>query len=487
MTTTATLGSLTGLDRDHPHAGLAITGLCSDSRAARPGDLFFAIRGERADGGQFAAAAVAQGAVAVVSEEAMDWLSVPVVRVASARAALSVAAGRFHPLQPGTVAAVTGTNGKSSTVDFLRQIWTSLGHPAASVGTLGAIGPSGRIDLGFTTPDPIALHQTLETLAREGITHVAMEASSHALDQYRMHAVRLAAAGFSNLTQDHLDYHGTMDNYRAAKLRLFSQLLGPGLPALVNADAAAAPAFEEAAQARGQDLKLVGWRGTFLKIQELWPRPAAQRLDLVHGGRVWPVELPLIGEFQALNAVMAASFALALGEDPASVFAAMERLRPVVGRMEHVGATRDGAHVFVDYAHTPDGLDVLLRAARPHAPGRVVLVFGCGGDRDRTKRPIMGAIAARLADEVIVTDDNPRTEDPAAIRDQVIKGVPRAREIPDRGHAIGAAIAELKAGDALLIAGKGHETGQIVGREVLPFSDQEAARAALAAMGGTLV
>jgi UDP-N-acetylmuramoyl-L-alanyl-D-glutamate--2,6-diaminopimelate ligase len=487
MSRRAQVADLMDLAPGHPAAGLAVTGLCADSRAVTAGDLFFAIKGERADGTRFAAAAVAAGAVAVVSEEAMDWLSVPVVQVASARAALSQAASRFYPAQPATIAAVTGTNGKSSTVDFLRQIWTHAGHAAASVGTLGAIGPNGRIDLGFTTPDPIALHATLEQLAGEGITHVAMEASSHALDQYRMHGARLAAAGFSNLTQDHLDYHGTMDNYRAAKLKLFAELLAPGRPAIVNADAAAAPAFEAEATARGQDLKLVGWRGEFLKIQELWPRPAAQRLDLRFGGAVRSVLVPLIGEFQALNAVMAAGFALALGEDPETVFAALARLKPVKGRMEHVGETAEGAHVFVDYAHTPDGLDVLLRAARPHAPGKVVVVFGCGGDRDRTKRPIMGSIAAKLADEVIVTDDNPRTEDAAAIRAQVIAGAPRAREIGDRGDAIAAAIGELKRGDALLIAGKGHETGQIVGTEVLPFSDQEAARAALQALGGSLV
>lgn len=484
---TQLLGALLGLPDDHPQAELAVTGLCSDSRRAVPGDVFFAIRGTAQDAVGFAPAAVQAGAVAVVSEVAIEGLPVPVVLVPSVRAALSSAAARFWPRQPAVVTAVTGTNGKSSTVDFLRQIWAHAGHAAASVGTLGAIGPSGRIDLGFTTPDPIALHATLQALADEGITHVAMEASSHALDQRRMHGVRLAAAGFSNLTQDHLDYHGTMDAYREAKLKLLGEVLAPGLPAVVNADAAAAPAFEAEAQRRGQDLKLVGWRGDFLKIQELWPRPASQRLDLRFEGRVHPVEVPLIGEFQALNAVMAAGFALSLGAPPQAVFEAMAQLKPVKGRMEHVGATAGGAHVFVDYAHTPDGLDVLLRAARPHAPGRVVLVFGCGGDRDRTKRPIMGAIGARFADVVIVTDDNPRTEDAAAIRAQVLEGCPQGREIGDRGAAITTAVELLEPGDVLLIAGKGHETGQIVGREVLPFSDQESARDALQARGGTLV
>lgn len=272
---TQLLGALLGLPDDHPQAALAVTGLCSDSRRAVPGDVFFAIRGTAQDAVGFAPAAVQAGAVAVVSEVAIEGLPVPVVLVPSVRAALSAAAARFWPRQPAVITAVTGTNGKSSTVDFLRQIWAYAGHAAASVGTLGAIGPSGRIDLGFTTPDPIALHATLQALADEGITHVAMEASSHALDQRRMHGVRLAAAGFSNLTQDHLDYHGTMDAYREAKLKLLGEVLAPGLPAVVNADAAAAPAFEAEAQRRGQDLKLVGWRGDFLKIQELWPRPAS--------------------------------------------------------------------------------------------------------------------------------------------------------------------------------------------------------------------
>jgi UDP-N-acetylmuramoyl-L-alanyl-D-glutamate--2,6-diaminopimelate ligase len=481
------LGALLGLPSDHRFAELAVSGLASDSRRAKPGDVFFAIRGTAADGTAFASAAVSAGAAAVVSEVPLPELSVPVIVTGSVRSALSQAASRFWPRQPATVAAITGTNGKSSTVDFLRQIWAFAGRPAASVGTLGAIGPKGAMDLGFTTPDPIALHATLQALADDGVTHIAMEASSHALDQYRMHGVRLSASGFSNLTQDHLDYHVTMDGYRAAKLRLFGELTPKGAPAIVNADAAEAPAFEAAARDHGLDLRLVGWRGDWLKIQELWPRPASQRLDLRHDGKVHPVELPLIGEFQALNAVMAAGFALSLGEEPQTVFAAMAQLRPVKGRMEHVGATQGGAHVFIDYAHTPDGLDVLLRAARPHAPGKVVLVFGCGGDRDRSKRPLMGAIASRFADVVIVTDDNPRTEDAASIRAQVLEGVPSAREIGDRGEAISAAIRGLGPGDALLIAGKGHETGQIVGKEILPFSDQEHARAVLSALGGRSV
>jgi UDP-N-acetylmuramoyl-L-alanyl-D-glutamate--2,6-diaminopimelate ligase len=329
------------------------------------------------------------------------------------------------------------------------------------------------------------VHETLQRLAQEGVTHAAMEASSHGLDQHRLDGVRLAAAAFTNLTQDHLDYHHTMEAYRDAKLRLW--LLTPaGAPAIVCADAPFAAEFEAAAQARGLAVLTCGWRAHAqdLKIKEIWPRPNGQRLVLHWRGREAVVELPLIGEFQALNAVCAAALALGLGEAPEQVWAGMQVLRPVRGRIEEVGVTPAGAHVFVDYAHTPDGLDVLLRAARPHAPGRIVLVFGCGGDRDRGKRPKMGAIAQRLADLVIVTDDNPRSEAPGAIRAEVLAGCPGAREIGDRREAIRTAVALLRPGDALLIAGKGHETGQIIGAQVLPFSDQEEAEAALAALGG---
>jgi UDP-N-acetylmuramoyl-L-alanyl-D-glutamate--2,6-diaminopimelate ligase len=480
------LGELLDLDASHPSAGLEVSGLSSDSRKTKTGDLFAALTGTLSDGRNFAALAVDAGAIAVLAQSPMPELGVPVLVVDDARDALSKAAANFYPRQPETIIAVTGTNGKSSTVDFLRQIWTHAGRSAASVGTLGAIGPKGRIDLGFTTPDPISLHATLQGLADEGISHIAMESSSHALDQRRMHGVRLAAGGFSNLTQDHLDYHLTMEGYRAAKLRLFNDLLAKGQPAIVNADAIEAEPFERAATTKGLDLKLVGWRGDYLKIVELWPKPASQRVDLRFGGKTYPVEIPLIGEFQALNAVMAAGFALSLGEKPEVVFDGLAKLKTVKGRMEHIGGTSEGAHVFVDYAHTPDGLDVLLRAARPHAPGRIILVFGCGGDRDKTKRPLMGALAAKYADIVIVTDDNPRTENATTIRSEVLIGCPGALELGDRGAAIAKGVSLLEKGDCLLIAGKGHETGQLINGIVLPFSDQEAAAAALLARGGQL-
>jgi len=464
---------------------IEIKGLSADSRRVGPGFLFAALPGSSTDGAKFAADAAARGAVAVLAPRgAISTAEIPVIEVDDARLGLAHAAAAFYARQPKFIAAVTGTNGKSSTVDFLRQIWAFSGKSAASMGTLGAIGPFGAVDLGHTTPDPVAIHATLARLFDEGVTHVAMEASSHGLDQRRLDGVELAAAAFTNLTQDHLDYHHDLDTYAAAKARLFTELLPRGAPAIINADAAEAPRFEAAAQAAGLDLLTCGWRGSYLKIGEISPKPAAQKLDLRWKGRDIPVDLPLIGEFQAINAVAAAALALALGEDEGRVFGAMRTLRPVKGRMEHVGATKDGAHVFVDYAHTPDGLDVLLRAARPHAPGRVILVFGCGGDRDAGKRPKMGAIGAKHADIVIVTDDNPRSEDPAEIRRQIMVGCPNAEEIGDRGEAIRSAVNRLQPGDALMIAGKGHETGQIIKGVTHKFSDQEAALEALIAIGG---
>ncbi|MDX2237417.1 MAG: UDP-N-acetylmuramoyl-L-alanyl-D-glutamate--2,6-diaminopimelate ligase [Hyphomonadaceae bacterium] len=466
---------------------VAIAGLTADSRAVRPGFVFAALQGVVHHGRDFIAAAKAAGAVAVLHAGDADAQGLIEIVAPDARRALALAAARFYPRQPETIVAVTGTNGKSSTVDFLRQIWAAQGVRAASLGTLGAIGPAdladGVIDLGHTTPDPVAIHATLQRLADAGVTHVAMEASSHGLEQRRLDGVRLRAGAFTNLTQDHLDYHGDMDAYRAAKLRLWRLIGGPG-PVVINADAVEAEAFEQEALRLGLDVVSCGWRASAyrngLKIAQIQPRPDSQTLTLMWNGAERDVDLPLIGEFQAINAVTAAALALALGGDFDGALDAMTTLKPVRGRIEHVGATAQGAHVFVDYAHTPDGLDVLLRAARPHAPGRIVLAFGCGGDRDAGKRPKMGAVAHRLADVVIVTDDNPRSEDASVIRKHILAACPGALEIGDRGEAIRAGVAMLRPGDALLIAGKGHETGQIVGARVLPFSDQVAARAALA-------
>jgi UDP-N-acetylmuramoyl-L-alanyl-D-glutamate--2,6-diaminopimelate ligase len=475
------LGDLAGIASDSEVTGFAI-----DHRKVAGGNVFGAFRGSRFNGEDFIADAVASGAVAVVAAPEATVEGVPHLADPEPRALFARLAAKYYAPYPETIVAVTGTNGKSSTVDFLRQIWTHAGKSAASLGTLGAIGPDngkfgGVIDLGHTTPDPAAVHATLTALAEQGVTHAAMEASSHGLEQHRVDGLSFDGAAFTNLTQDHLDYHQDMASYRDAKMKLWA-LVKPNGKAIINADAAEGEAFEAGAKAKNLDIVLCGWRAPrdhALKIIEIQPRPNAQTMNLLWQGTEYKVELPLIGEFQAINAVTAATLALALGEQPETVFAGMEKLQPVKGRMEHVGQSKTGGHVFVDYAHTPDGLDVLLRAARPHAPGRIIAVFGCGGDRDTDKRPKMGAIAQRNADVVIVTDDNPRGEEPAAIRAQILKAAPSATEIGDRAQAIREAIAMMKPGDAVMIAGKGHETGQIIKGVTHPFSDQDVARAAL--------
>lgn len=475
-------------------ASMEVAGLSSDSRKIAPGYIFAALRGTKADGSHYVAAAKANGAIAILADEDAVFgpdPGLPVLRAVDARRALAFAAARFYPRAPEILVAVTGTNGKSSTVDYFRQIVSRLGFRAASLGTLGAIGPEGVVDLGHTTPDPVAIHATLQRLAEESVRFAAMEASSHGLDQKRLDGVHLAAVGFTNLTQDHLDYHRDMDSYRAAKLRLFAELAPKGIPAIINADSPERDAFLAASKGRGLEISTFGWRGSDLKITELMPRKAGQRVFLRWRGEEHAFELPLIGEFQALNALCAAAFVLALNArtpwvETRAVFEAMEHLTGVRGRLEQVGETGRGAPVFVDYAHTPDGLETLLRAVRPHAAGRVILAFGCGGDRDALKRPKMGAIAARLADLVIVTDDNPRSEPAERIRAQILAAIPGGTEIGDRALAIETALTEARSGDVVLIAGKGHETGQIVGEVVLPFSDHDAARAVLRARGGRL-
>jgi UDP-N-acetylmuramoyl-L-alanyl-D-glutamate--2,6-diaminopimelate ligase len=457
-----------------------IAGMTADSRKVRPGYLFAGLAGTAADGRKFVPQAIAAGAAAVLTDGGIEKVPVPHIIADEPRRALALAAKTFYGVQPAHIIAVTGTNGKSSTVDFTRQIWARAGLKAASMGTLGAVGPEGRIELGHTTPDPVTIHETLRELVRQGVSHCAMEASSHGLEQHRLDGVELAAVGFLNLTQDHLDYHATMAAYLQSKLRLFGALAPAGVPAIVNADAAHRDVFEVAAKAAGLKIVSFGWKGEDLWIDEIMPRATGQVLTLYwRDVEQKPIELPLIGEFQALNALAAAAFCLALGLSFEQVADGLAHLQPVKGRLEFVGKTANGAAVFVDYAHTPDGLDVLLRAVRPHTAGRLKVIFGCGGDRDAKKRPIMGEIAARQADDVIVTDDNPRNEDAALIRAAVLAGAAGAREIGDRGDAIAAVIAELGKGDTLVIAGKGHETGQIIGRDVLPFSDQDAALAAL--------
>ncbi|KAA5805295.1 UDP-N-acetylmuramoyl-L-alanyl-D-glutamate--2,6-diaminopimelate ligase [Alkalicaulis satelles] len=454
-----------------PGAGeLVVSGLALDSRKVKPGDLFAALPGVRTDGRQFIAMAVDNGAACVLAPPGTD-APVPVVEAREPAAALAAIAARFYPRQPAHIAAVTGTNGKSSTVEFLRQIWAGAGLEAAALGTLGVTRSSGRTEVGYTTPDAIALHQALDALAGEGVTHLAMEASSHGLKQHRMDGARISVSAFTNLTQDHLDYHPDFEDYFASKMRLFTALAPSGTSAVVNMDSDWSARVEQTARAAGLEVISIGWRGRDLAVREITPKPASQIIRFAWRGAEQLIELPLIGEFQTANALGAAAMAIASGLEAQSVFAALERLTGVAGRMQPAGMTKDGAPVLLDYAHTPDGLDKLLRAARPHTRGRIILVFGAGGDRDPTKRPAMGAVAARLADVCIVTDDNPRSEDPASIRAAILAACPGATEIGDRESAIRAGIEMLAPGDALLIAGKGHETGQIVGGRVIAFDE----------------
>jgi len=451
-------------------ADLRIGGLALDSRKVAQGDLFAALPGVHTDGRKFIPMAVDRGAVAVLAPPGTP-APVPVVEADDPAAALAAIAARFYPRQPETIAAVTGTNGKSSTVEFLRQIWAAAGHEAACLGTLGVTRASGRTEVGYTTPDAIALHRSLDALAGEGVTHLAMEASSHGLKQKRMDGVRVTAAAFTNLTQDHLDYHPDFADYFASKMRLFSALAEDGAPAVVHMDSDWSDKVAEGCRAAGLDVITVGWRGRDLAIAEITPRPASQTLHFAWRGADHQAELPLIGEFQSANAVVAAALAIATGVEPDTAFEALGALTGVAGRMQSVGRTRQGAPILLDYAHTPDGLDKLLRAARPHTQGRIVLVFGAGGDRDPSKREKMGAVAEKLADKIIVTDDNPRSEDPSAIRAAILQGAPSATEVADRESAIRVGVDALGAGDVLLIAGKGHETGQIIGDKVVAFDE----------------
>ena len=469
---------------DSPHAALDISGLAADSRKAARGSLFFAVPGTQADGLDFAPDAVSRGAVAVVAARAPEKpLGAPVIVVSDVRLALSRAAARFHPLQPATIAAVTGTSGKTSIAAFLRQIWLYCGRQAASMGTIGIVAPSGAVYGSLTTPDSITLHETLEKLAQDGVTHLAMEASSHGLDQRRLDGVRLSAGAFTNLSRDHLDYHATLDEYLAAKLRLFEALLQPGQPAVIDADTDVAGKVIATCAARGLDVRTIGRKGEAIRLLERAPEGFATQLTLECEGKAFRALLPLAGEFQTSNALVAAGLAIATGETPQNVFAALEKLVGAPGRIEKIG-DRNGGAAFVDYAHKPGALETAIAALRPFARGRMIVVFGCGGDRDRGKRPIMGEIAARLADITIVTDDNPRSEQPAAIRAAILEGASAhkgadVREIGDRAAAIAAGVALLGPGDVLLVAGKGHETGQIIGSKTIPFSDHEAVRAAL--------
>ena len=464
-----------------PDADVEVGGLSADLRAIKRGDVFVAIEGGNADGLSFIGPAIAAGAVAVVSQRRPDTqlpASISFVRVDNARRALALMAAKFFPRQPRTIAAVTGTSGKTSVAAFTRQIWTALGHRAASIGTIGIVSPRGETYGSLTTPDPVALHRSLDALAADGVTHLAIEASSHGLDQFRLDGLRIAAGAFTNITRDHLDYHPSFEAYLAAKLRLFEALVELGGAAVIDVDRDHAAAVVAAADARGLSVISVGRKATSIRLVESVVEGFAQILQIEHAGKTFRVRLPLVGEFQVENALVAAGLAIATGSDAAAVFPTLEHLTGAKGRLELVGANR-GAPIFIDYAHKPDALAKALGALRSAATGKLVVVFGAGGDRDRGKRPLMGAVAATKADRVIVTDDNPRSENPASIRAAIMAAVPGATEIGDRREAIRSAILALHTGDVLLIAGKGHETGQIIGDRVVPFSDHEAVAAAL--------
>jgi UDP-N-acetylmuramoyl-L-alanyl-D-glutamate--2,6-diaminopimelate ligase len=461
-----------------------VTGLAVDSRAVKPGDLFFAMAGHKTDGARFIASAISSGAVAVAGDHPPPGtLRVPFVTTSNPRRALALAAAKFYPRQPATIAAVTGTSGKTSVAAFTRQIWQRLGHQAASIGTIGLVSASRTIYGSLTTPDPIALHRQLDEIAREGVTHLALEASSHGLDQYRLDGIRVTAGGFTNLTRDHMDYHPDVEHYLAAKLRLFRDLVAAEGAAVISADHDCSQAVMSAARAKNLRIVAVGRKGNGqgegIRLVEADIDGFAQKLKLEHRGRMHAVRLPLVGEFQIENALVAAGLAIGTGNEAGAVFAELELLEGAKGRLEQV-AERNGAPIFIDYAHKPDALTKALQALRPYARRRLVVVFGAGGDRDAGKRPLMGAIAAENADVVIVTDDNPRSESPGSIRSAILSAAKGASEIGDRNEAIRSAIAGLQPGDALLIAGKGHETGQIVGNSTLPFSDHDAVASALA-------
>lgn len=463
-----------------PKKGLgAVFGLNSDSRRIEPGDIFFALPGHNVHGNQFVPDAVKRGALAVITDIApVGDPGVPVIVVKDVRASYARAASRIFEPQPEITVAVTGTNGKTSVASFVRQIWGYAGIPGASVGTLGVDTATRHIDGSLTTPDSRTLHQSMRALKAQGVNHVALEASSHGLDQRRLDGIHFEAVAFTNLSRDHLDYHKDMDAYREAKLRLFTDLLVDGGAAVVNVDDPEYEPFMFAALSASATLLTVGREGAYIEVLSIKPEGYGQRVEVRHVGEKTSFHLPLTGEFQVSNAIVAAALAMSSGVDKAQAFPALSELVGAKGRLELVAEHNDAA-VFIDYSHTPDALKTALEALRPYARNKLTVVFGCGGDRDKGKRPQMGAIASELADTVIVTDDNPRTEDARTIRAEILAAAKGATEIGDRKTAISEAVKGLKAGDVLLIAGKGHEDYQIIGTTKHHFSDHEAVAEAI--------
>ncbi|HEY6917646.1 MAG TPA: UDP-N-acetylmuramoyl-L-alanyl-D-glutamate--2,6-diaminopimelate ligase [Tabrizicola sp.] len=472
----------------------ALSGVTADSRAVRAGMLFAALPGTAVHGAKFIPSALEQGAAAVLTDadgarlaaEALADSDVALVVAEDPRAALACAAALWFGAQPEVMVAVTGTNGKTSVATFTRQIWAALGHEAINIGTTGIEG-AWTAPSSHTTPDAVTLQKLLAAAAQGGVTHAAMEASSHGIDQRRLDGVRLKAAGFTNLTQDHLDYHGTMEAYFEAKAQLFTRLLPDDGVAVVNLDGARGSDMAELALNRGLRVMTVGkGQGADLQIAATRPDATGQEVRYLWQGRAFQTRLQLIGAFQAENVAVAAGLAIAAGDAPEAVLGVLPRLTGVRGRMQLAATRKNGAAVYVDYAHTPDAIETALRALRPHVMGRIIVVFGAGGDRDRTKRPLMGAAAKAHADVLYVTDDNPRTEDPATIRAAILAACPEANEVGDRAEAILRAVDALLPGDALLIAGKGHESGQVIGTDVYPFDDVEQASVAVAALDGVI-
>jgi UDP-N-acetylmuramoyl-L-alanyl-D-glutamate--2,6-diaminopimelate ligase len=457
-----------------------ITGVTADSRRVKPGYLFAALPGSKADGRRFVDAAIDAGAAAIIAGEDIPGLAAPVVSTADPRRAYALAAAALCGHQPEFVVAVTGTNGKTSVASFCRQIFRACGRVSASMGTLGVTAGDDQLSPpGLTTPDAADVAEMLATLAERGVSHLALEASSHGIDQRRLDGVQLTAAGFLNLTQDHLDYHGDMDAYRAAKLRLFEALLPRGRTAVLNADSDAFPVFAGAVRKHGLSLMTVGAMGQGLTLTSRRPDTRGQRLRIKAWGREHEVILPLAGAFQASNALVAAGLCIVAGERVESALAALEAVEGAPGRLQRIGEGPRGGTAYVDYAHTPDGLRTVLTALRPHTSGRLIVVFGAGGDRDRGKRPQMGAAAADMSDIAIVTDDNPRSEAPAAIRAEIMAGANGLTEIAGRAEAIAMAADLMRAGDILVVAGKGHEHGQDIGGVIHPFDDAAVTRTAL--------
>lgn len=464
-------------------AGLDISGLTADSREVQPGTLFAALPGVQFDGAKFISSALEKGAAAVLmsSAHALDenW-KVPVLQVENPRAMLARMAARFYQRQPSTIVAVTGTNGKTSVAAFVRQIWSGLGLKSASLGTVGLVTPSGTIVLQHTTPEPVTLHRMLAEVVDEGIEHLAFEASSHGLAQNRVDGVRIQAAAFTNLSRDHLDYHADFEEYLGEKLKLFSDILQPDGCVIVNADSVDGARVVEIAKHRGLKLLTFGDAGNDLKLIAHERNGFAQKIVVAAGGQEFAIDFPLVGDFQVSNALCAAALVMATGYEANEVLPLLSTLEGAKGRLDLVGHHVSGALVIVDYSHTPESLKVALTTLRPYVKSRLIVVIGAGGDRDRGKRPLMGKNAVDFADIAIITDDNPRTEDPALIRREVLAGAPGATEIGDRREAIASAVAQLRQGDILLVAGKGHESGQTVGKEMLPFSDHDVVRECLA-------